>query len=223
LKLVDTSVALVALALAASACAPAAATPTQPPVAATAPTTAPTTAQPTATTASVAQPTAAPTQTTPTTAAPAAKPTAAAQPTTAAAPAATPAPAAKPVAAAPAKLNLNTATREQLLAIPNMGDRMVREFFEYRPYTTIGQFRREIGKYVSQEQVRAYEQYVFVPIDPNRADADTLQQIAGVTAAVAQQLIAARPYANVDAFVIKLGQLVPAEQAGAARFYLAAA
>jgi DNA uptake protein ComE-like DNA-binding protein len=213
LKLVDTSVALVALALAASACAPAAATPTQPPVAATAPTTAPTTAQPTATTASVAQPTAAPTQTTPTTAAPAAKPAAAAQPTTAAA----------PVAAAPAKLNLNTATREQLLAIPNMGDRMVREFFEYRPYTTIGQFRREIGKYVSQEQVRAYEQYVFVPIDPNRADADTLQQIAGVTAAVAQQLIAARPYANVDAFVIKLGQLVPAEQAGAARFYLAAA
>ena len=46
------------------------------------------------------------------------------------------------------KLNLNTATREQFLTIPGVGDRMVREFEEYRPYASIQQFRREIGKYV---------------------------------------------------------------------------
>ncbi len=44
-------------------------------------------------------------------------------------------------------VNLNTATREELLLIPGMGPRMAREFFEYRPYKSLDQFRREIGKY----------------------------------------------------------------------------
>lgn len=124
-------------------------------------------------------------------------------------------------ATAPAKLNLNTATREQLLTVPNAGERMVREFLEYRPYTTIGQFRREIGKYVSQDQVAAYERYLFVPVDPNRADADTLQQLPGVDATIAAQLIAARPYASADAFLAKLSEYVGPAQAAAARSYLA--
>ena len=123
--------------------------------------------------------------------------------------------------AAPAKLNLNTATREQFLTVPGVGDRMVREFEEYRPYTSVAQFRREIGKYVSQDVVTAYEQYVFVPVTPNEADAETLRQLPGVDAAIAAQLIAGRPYANVDAFVTRLGQLTTPAQATAARSYLA--
>src|SRR4051794_18800874 len=35
------------------------------------------------------------------------------------------------------KFNLNTVTPEQILTIPNAGNRMVREFQEYRPYTSI--------------------------------------------------------------------------------------
>ena len=128
--------------------------------------------------------------------------------------------AAKPAATVAAKLNLNTATREQLLTIPNMGDRMVREFFEYRPYLSIQQFRREIGKYVSQDQVAAYEQYVFVPIDPNNADADTLQQLPGVDASIASQLAAGRPYATADAFLTNLGQYLAPDQVAAALAYL---
>ena len=57
-------------------------------------------------------------------------------------------------------------TREQLLeTIPDFGNRIVREFFEYQPYVSIQQFRREIGKYVDDEQVASYESYVFVPVD----------------------------------------------------------
>jgi DNA uptake protein ComE-like DNA-binding protein len=127
------------------------------------------------------------------------------------------------VAPATAKLNLNTATREQFLTVPGVGDRMVREFLEYRPYRSIQQFRREIGKYVSQEQVAAYEQYVYVPVDPNAADAETLRQLPGIDAAAAAQLVAGRPYASTEAFLARLGQYVAPEQTAAARAYLATA
>lgn len=57
-------------------------------------------------------------------------------------------------------INLNTATDAEILTIPGMGQRMLREFKEYRPYKSIEQFRREIGKYVSRQEVARLEQYV---------------------------------------------------------------
>jgi hypothetical protein len=56
------------------------------------------------------------------------------------------------------KLNLNTASANDFLTgIPGMGNKMVREFEEYRPCRSIQQFRREIGKYVKPEQVAENE------------------------------------------------------------------
>jgi DNA uptake protein ComE-like DNA-binding protein len=49
-------------------------------------------------------------------------------------------------------LNLNTATDEQFLTIPNMAARMLVEFKEYRPWKTKEQFDREIGKYVGPKE-----------------------------------------------------------------------
>jgi DNA uptake protein ComE-like DNA-binding protein len=57
-------------------------------------------------------------------------------------------------------INLNTATDAEILTIPRLGQRMLREFKEYRPYTSMVQFRREIGKYVSRQEVARLEQYV---------------------------------------------------------------
>jgi DNA uptake protein ComE-like DNA-binding protein len=59
-------------------------------------------------------------------------------------------------------ININTATDAQILAIPGMGPRMLREFKEYRPYTSIEQFRREIGKYVDKAEVARLEQYIVI-------------------------------------------------------------
>ena len=47
-------------------------------------------------------------------------------------------------------INLNDATREEILLIPGVGDRIAHEFEEYRPYADMDQFRREIGKYVDE-------------------------------------------------------------------------
>lgn len=128
---------------------------------------------------------------------------------------------AEPVAAdAIGPFNLNTATSEEFATIPGVGDRMVHEFEEYRPYVSIQQFRREIGKYVDEEQVAAYEPYVFVPVDPNESDAETLQQLPGVGATEAEALAAGRPYDSADAFLTVYAETVPAGDAEAARVYL---
>lgn len=59
-------------------------------------------------------------------------------------------------------IDLNSASDEEILLIPGIGDRMLHEFKEYRPYTNIEQFRREIGKYVDEEEVARLEQYVTI-------------------------------------------------------------
>ena len=57
-------------------------------------------------------------------------------------------------------LGLNDASTEEILLIPGVGDRMAHEFEEYRPYVDMDQFRREIGKYVDEEEVARLERYV---------------------------------------------------------------
>jgi DNA uptake protein ComE-like DNA-binding protein len=60
-------------------------------------------------------------------------------------------------------INLNTATKDEMKLIPGVGDRMAHEFEEYRPWTSVDQFRREIGKYVDKAEVARLEQYVSIP------------------------------------------------------------
>jgi len=59
-------------------------------------------------------------------------------------------------------ININTATDAEILKIPGVGPRMLREFKEYRPYTSIEQFRREIGKYVDKAEVARLEKYIVI-------------------------------------------------------------
>lgn len=131
-----------------------------------------------------------------------------------------PAPPAPPEAppAAITKLNVNTATDDALKAtIPGLGDKMAHEFEEYRPYVSITQFRKEMGKYVDAATIEGYEQYVFVPVDPDNCDAATLAQLPGVDQAAAEALVAARPYADRAAFLAKLGETVSADDASVAQ------
>jgi DNA uptake protein ComE-like DNA-binding protein len=119
------------------------------------------------------------------------------------------------------RLNLNTASGDDFLAaIPGLGNRMVREFMEYRPYISIRQFRQEIGKYVDDAQVAEYEKYVYVPIDINDSDSETLQQISGLSADEAASLMSARPFASTDDFLTKLSEYVSAEELEIAKAYV---
>ena len=57
-------------------------------------------------------------------------------------------------------VNLNTGSDADILLIPGVGKRMHHEFLEYRPYKSIEQFRREIGKYVDKTELARLEKYV---------------------------------------------------------------
>ena len=51
---------------------------------------------------------------------------------------------------------------EDILSIPGVGPRLLHEFKEYRPSAALAQFRREIGKYVSDAEVARLARYVTV-------------------------------------------------------------
>ena len=59
-------------------------------------------------------------------------------------------------------LRLNSELQADFQLIPGVGKKMAREFDEYRPYADMDQFRREIGKYVDEDEVARYEQYVIL-------------------------------------------------------------
>jgi DNA uptake protein ComE-like DNA-binding protein len=60
-------------------------------------------------------------------------------------------------------LDPNTASDTDFMTIPGVGNRMVREFKEYRPWKTQQQFEKEIGKYVNQREVARLWRYMQLP------------------------------------------------------------
>ena len=118
-------------------------------------------------------------------------------------------------------INLNTATVEEIMLVPNAGRRMSREFPEYRPWRNYAQFDKEIGKYVGAEATSKLAQYTFIPIDPNSASDEVLMTIPGANAALVQKIKAGRPYksaADLEAAIAKGS--TPAEGKRVARFFV---
>ena len=105
-------------------------------------------------------------------------------------------------------LNLNTATRDEILLIPNLGNRMAHEFEEYRPYKAMARFRREIGKYVDDKEVARLEQYVFVPINLNTATDDDILTIPALGKRMLHEFKEYRPYKSMEQFRREIGKYV---------------
>ena len=104
-------------------------------------------------------------------------------------------------------VNLNLAPREEIMLIPRAGRRMAREFDEYKPYTGgYAQFRREIGKYVNEQEVAHLEQYTFIPIDLNTASDSAILSIPGSGPRVLREFKEYRPYPNIEKFRREMGK-----------------
>jgi DNA uptake protein ComE-like DNA-binding protein len=109
-------------------------------------------------------------------------------------------------------LNLNTASKEEILLIPRMGNRMLHEFEEYRPYKALAQFRREIGKYVDDKELARLEQYVFVPVNLNTATDEDILSIPGVGKRMLHEFKEYRPYKSIAQFRREIGKYVSKDE-----------
>jgi DNA uptake protein ComE-like DNA-binding protein len=105
-------------------------------------------------------------------------------------------------------VNLNTGTREEILLIPGAGNRMAREFDEYRPWRTWAQFDKEISKYVGQAETDRLKQYVFIPVNLNTgSDADILS-IPGAGQRMLREFKEYRPWKTKAQFEKEIGKYV---------------
>ncbi|MYB54759.1 MAG: hypothetical protein F4X51_00080 [Gemmatimonadetes bacterium] len=105
-------------------------------------------------------------------------------------------------------INLNAASEEEILLVPGVGKKMAHEFEEYRPYTAIAQWRREMGKYVDDTEVARMEKYVFVPIDLNTATREEILAVPGVGRRMAHEFEEYRPYSSMEQFRREIGKYV---------------
>jgi DNA uptake protein ComE-like DNA-binding protein len=105
-------------------------------------------------------------------------------------------------------LNLNKASREEILLVPGVGPRIAHEFEEYRPYRSMAQFRKEIGKYVDEKEVARLEQYVFVPINLNTASDEDILTIPGMGKRMLHEFKEYRPYKTIEQFRKEIGKYV---------------
>ncbi|MGH8246631.1 MAG: hypothetical protein ACREUU_09390 [Gammaproteobacteria bacterium] len=109
-------------------------------------------------------------------------------------------------------VNLNTATRDEILLIPGAGNRMAREFAEYRPWKTFAQFDKEIGKYVGATETARLAQYVFIPINLNSATDEDILSIPGLGRRMLHEFKEYRPYKTIEQFRKEIGKYVNARE-----------
>lgn len=109
-------------------------------------------------------------------------------------------------------IDLNDVTDEEILLIPGVGDRMLHEFEEYRPYVALAQFHREIGKYVDDTELARLAQYVYVRIDLNTASEEAILSIPGVGNRMHHEFEEYRPYTSMAQFRREIGKYVDEDE-----------
>lgn len=117
-------------------------------------------------------------------------------------------------------IDLNNASEAEILLIPAMSKKMAHEFEEYRPYKSMEQFRREIGKYVDDAEVARLEQYVFIPVDLNSASDAEIMRIPGMSKKMAHEFEEYRPYRDMEQFRREIGKYVDDDEVARLESYV---
>ena len=105
-------------------------------------------------------------------------------------------------------INLNSASDAAMQLVPGVGPRLAHEFDEYRPYQSLAQWRREIGKYVDDDELARLEQYVFVPLELNSTSEADFRTIPGVGPRLAHEFDEYRPYQSLAQWRREIGKYV---------------
>jgi DNA uptake protein ComE-like DNA-binding protein len=119
------------------------------------------------------------------------------------------------------QINMNTASREEILLIPGTASKHAHEFDEYRPYKALAVFHREMRKYWDEAEVTRLEAYVFVPLDLNSATDADIMTIPGMTPKMLHEFKEYRPYDSVQRYTREMQKYVSDKEAARLTRYVA--
>ncbi len=117
-------------------------------------------------------------------------------------------------------INLNTATRDEILLVPGAGTRMVREFTEYRPGKSWAQFDKEIGKYGGADATAKLAQYCFIPVKLNTATDEDILSIPGAGPRMVREFKEYRPWKSWAQFDKEIGKYVGQQETDRLKRYV---
>jgi radical SAM superfamily enzyme with C-terminal helix-hairpin-helix motif len=102
----------------------------------------------------------------------------------------------------------NQAPEAELRLIPGIDGPTVADIVANRPYTSLAQLRRQLGKRADEREVTRLSGYLFVPIELNSASDDDILSIPGVGRRMLHEFKEYRPYRGLEQFRREIGKYV---------------
>lgn len=121
---------------------------------------------------------------------------------------------------APAVLDANSVTAEQLAGIDGMTAELADAIVAGQPYADVTAFNGKLIETLSEEQAAAILAKVFIPIDLNNASEAEIELIPGMTDKMAHEFLEYRPYADLAEFDREIGKYVDAAEVARFRNYV---
>ena len=119
-----------------------------------------------------------------------------------------------------ARLNPNTASDEQLGALPHLGEAEIAAIVAGRPFATIGELSAALSNSLAEDQLKELYGQLFLPISLNTASEADILLIPGVGKRMAHEFEEYRPYKSMDQFLREIGKYVDAEEVARLETYV---
>lgn len=125
-----------------------------------------------------------------------------------------------PAASAAGLLDANTASPEEMAALPHMDETLAKAVIDNRPYLTIGDLDDLLSADLAEEELAELYAHLFVPINLNTASESDILLIPGVDKRMAHEFEEYRPYRDIEQFRREIGKYVDAAEVARLEMYV---
>ena len=122
-------------------------------------------------------------------------------------------------AVAPAIVDANTATEQQLAGIAGVTPEIAKAIVDGRPYADVVAFDAALKKVMAPEAATSLLRQIFVPVNLNTASEDAIKLIPGMTPKMEHEFMEYRPYEDMAEFDREIGKYVDAAEVARLRSY----